>query len=180
MRLVMVDHAYANREWVGLEVFLSFLSADQKITEKCEKDLSNKNYLLLILTYKNWKKKANEMADFLKYRISTIQGIDIRTEITNTPITTISKHKKIAGIYITERYNRYSREEDIFKQIIAKAKDKHVILFSPFESDVEKGCTAGFVVSDIVLPYVNLSAVERSNIQLNNFFLRIAETFSEK
>jgi hypothetical protein len=49
-----------------------------------------------------------------------------------------------------------------------------VLLFSPFEGDVERGVATGFRVTDKVLPMVNTTSLKLSNIQLKAFFLRVA------
>ncbi len=59
-------------------------------------------------------------------------------------------------------------------ELIEFTAGRRQLLFSPFKGDVERGVTAGFRVTDKVLPHVNLAALKRSNIQLRAFFLRIA------
>ncbi len=64
--------------------------------------------------------------------------------------------------------------ESRLDELIEYAARRRQLLFSPFKGDVERGVTAGFRVTDKVLPHVNLAALKRSNIQLRAFFLRIA------
>ena len=58
--------------------------------------------------------------------------------------------------------------------LIEFVQQKQVLLFSPFEGDVERGVTAGFRVTDKVLPMVNMASLKLSNIYLKAFFLRVA------
>ena len=41
----------------------------------------------------------------------------------------------------------------------------------------ERGITAGMVVSDRVLPYLNIDAVEATGLRIKPFFLKIAERY---
>ena len=60
------------------------------------------------------------------------------------------------------------------ERLIDFASQQGVLLFSPYEGDVELGVNAGFKVTDKVLPLVNMDSLKRSKIQLKAFFLRIA------
>lgn len=54
---------------------------------------------------------------------------------------------------------------------------KHrIIIFSPFQGDVERGASGGILISDRILPYLNLETMHLSDIRIKPFFLRIAET----
>jgi len=49
--------------------------------------------------------------------------------------------------------------------------DHRVILYSPFEGDVERGATAGLSIQAKVQPFVNRETLTASGIQLRAFFL---------
>lgn len=59
-------------------------------------------------------------------------------------------------------------------QLINFSRQRQILFFSPFKGDVEKGVMAGFKVTNKVLPAVNLTALNKANIRLKAFFLRIA------
>jgi hypothetical protein len=44
---------------------------------------------------------------------------------------------------------------------------------------VERGATGGIVVSDRILPYVNMETVRQSEIRIKSFFLRIAVAYED-
>jgi hypothetical protein len=58
--------------------------------------------------------------------------------------------------------------------LVRFAQQQRILLFSPFAGDVHRGVTAGFQVTDKVLPLVNMASLKQSKIQLKAFFLRIA------
>lgn len=49
-----------------------------------------------------------------------------------------------------------------------------VILYSPFEGDVERGVTAGLSIEAKVLPFVNQRTLSASGVELKPFFLKVA------
>lgn len=60
---------------------------------------------------------------------------------------------------------------DRFRELLAWCIAEGVILYSPFEGDVERGATAGLSVQAKVQPFVNLSTLKSSGIRLRPFYL---------
>ncbi len=51
----------------------------------------------------------------------------------------------------------------------------HVIVYSPFEGDVERGIPAGLAVEAKVQPFLNLTTLEAAGIELKPFFVQVAK-----
>ncbi|MDM8526280.1 hypothetical protein QUF80_23120 [Desulfococcaceae bacterium HSG8] len=159
--------AGGREEWrvsAGLELFPSLLAADMDIAGKQGED----GKLLLLLTYVNKEKKAKEMADFLE-NIGKIRRIPIRVEIA----TSLEGYEKtrLAGIFLTQKIGSG------LDAVLHYGKKQRVIIFSPFEGDVEYGASGGIVVSDRILPYINKKTLRLSGIRIKPIFLRIAEEY---
>jgi hypothetical protein len=60
-------------------------------------------------------------------------------------------------------------------RLIAWSIRQGVILYSPFEGDVERGALAGLSIEAKVLPLLNRRTLEASGIRLKPFFLKIAK-----
>lgn len=60
-------------------------------------------------------------------------------------------------------------------RVIAWSIRHRVILYSPFEGDVERGVTAGLSIEAKVLPFVNQRTLEASGVELKPFFLKVAK-----
>jgi hypothetical protein len=60
---------------------------------------------------------------------------------------------------------------DRFRDLLAWCIAEGVILYSPFEGDVERGATAGLSVQAKVQPFVNLATLKSSGIRLRRFYL---------
>jgi hypothetical protein len=52
-----------------------------------------------------------------------------------------------------------------------------VILYSPFEGDVERGALAGLAIGAKVQPYLNQRSLSASKVELKPFFLRVAKVY---
>lgn len=53
--------------------------------------------------------------------------------------------------------------------------DHGVILYSPFEGDVERGVLAGVSIEAKVLPYLNQRTLDASGVEFKPFFMRVAK-----
>jgi hypothetical protein len=60
-------------------------------------------------------------------------------------------------------------------RVIAWSIRHGVILYSPFEGDVERGATAGLSIEAKVLPFVNQRTLDASGVELKPFFLKVAK-----
>ena len=64
-----------------------------------------------------------------------------------------------------------------FERLVQWGIANQVIVYSPFEGDVERGAMAGLSIEAKVLPYVNLNTLEASGVKLKPFFLKIAKQY---
>ena len=162
------DGLSERRAWVGLDLFPTFLAADDHIDEKKGQD----GKLHLLLVHRGRKDLTDEMASQLA-RVGTIRDIPIRvSEVMIDDLETFAGDTP-AGIFLVERMG------DGLKTAIRFGQKSHIIVFSPFTGDVEKGVDSGMVISDRILPYVNMEAMRLSGIDIKSFFLRIAERYGE-
>jgi hypothetical protein len=165
---VTADGLSERRAWVGLDLFPTFLAADDHINEKKGED----GRLHLLLVYKERRGLAEEMAGQLS-RIRAIRSIPVQVsevmidDLENTPGDTP------AGLFLVERMG------DRLGTAIQFGQERHIIVFSPFPGDVEKGVNSGMVISDRILPYVNVEAMHLSGVYMKSFFFRIAERYGE-
>lgn len=167
------NHSYAIessevRIRAGLDLFTSILAADMDIAEKKNSD----GKLHLILIYTNRKHKAEEMAEYLG-KVGQIRGIPIRIKISDSRSFTQSANYVPAGIFLTQPLNNE------LNAILKYGQKQHIIVFSPFEGDVERGVLGGIHISDRLLPYLNMPALQSSNIRIKSFFLRVSVRYGK-
>ena len=152
------------RAWVGIDLFPSLLAADKDITEK----KGDHGYLILGLVYSDRKALAEEIGRYME-KVGYIRGIPIKVEIIRT--SSLEKATALAGIFLCEPVTNG------LDQIINYVKKEHIIIFSPFWGDVERGVSGGMLISDKITPYLNLKSIKQSKIQIKPFFLRIAKKY---
>ena len=67
---------------------------------------------------------------------------------------------------------------DRFRELLAWCIAEGVILYSPFEGDVERGATVGLSVQAKVQPFVNRATLRSSGIRLRRCFLEHSRVLS--
>jgi hypothetical protein len=77
----------------------------------------------------------------------------------------------VGGIFVAEA------QPQELRTILDLARSHRVIIFSPYEGDVERGAHGGISVRDRILPYINVHALRLSGIELKVFFLKVAERY---
>jgi len=165
---ILISDEWDNqRIWLGLEMFPTILSADKNITEK----IDNNGKLLLVLLYENKQNIADDMIKSLR-KIGKIRNIPIEIEATNDFTLKKYETRNIAGIFLIERINHKQ-----FKDVSRYGKKHSIIVFSPFEKDVEMGIPAGIIIYDRIFPYINQNAIKAYNVKLKDLFLEIAEQY---
>ena len=152
------------RAWVALDVFPSLVAADQDILAKTGPD----GNLVLLIVYMDNNALAEDMAAHLR-KIGNIREAAIRVEIAAGRAFGEFIDTPLAGVFVAEKMGR---ELD---DVVRFGTEKNIVVFSPFEEDVERGAHAGIMISDRVVPFVNMTAMRESNIRIKPFFLRISE-----
>jgi hypothetical protein len=154
------------RAWVGLELFPTLLAADMDIASR--QDASGA--LPILLLYGDDPSLALDMADRLR-KIDRIRGLSLRVETAGLDEFDQLTDASPAGIFLTQ-----SAGSDL-ERVAAFCRERGILLFSPFEGDVESGATAGIRVTDRIQPYVNLEAVRAAGLRLKPFFLQLAVVY---
>jgi hypothetical protein len=150
---------------VGYKLFPSFLAADININKKQGED----GKLLLLVLYSDKQQFADSLAQELS-ATGTVRNISLRVEAVAFAALPQYKNRKVAGLFISQKIS-----SDI-DTIIAFARVKNAIIFSPFKGDVKKGISCGFSVTDRVEPFINVSALRLAKIKLKQFFMRVAKS----
>jgi hypothetical protein len=152
----------------GLDLFPSLVTADLDIAEKKGSDKT----LTLLLLYTDNRSQAISMSQTLG-ALKKIRDIPIRVEVSNDLTMSAYINNPPAGIFLTQPL--YEKLSDVIKYAI----DKGVILFSPFQGDVEKGVLGGLHISDRVLPYINKSTMKSAGINIKQFFMRVSVVYGQ-
>lgn len=161
------DTYSARRLRAGLDLFPSFLAADQHIADKKDKD----GNLVIYIVHHNDRRSALKVAAQLK-DIKNIKGIPLKIIIVRDDYEDFHREEP-AGIFIAQPHLPH------LAAVVNYGKQNSIITFSPFVGDVTLGVAGSIAVTARILPQVNMTTLADSNLSLKAFFLRIASHYPE-
>jgi hypothetical protein len=145
---------------VGLKLFIATLSADIDLASKIKSEVR------VAILCSN-RSVGNQIKSQLEQMVLRDLPI-VATVIDTSQLTTV----KVIGVYAAQSVNIENIENLVNYGISNK-----VLTYSPFEGDVQRGVAAGMVITDRVTPAINENTIEKSNIKLKPFFLKVAKKF---
>lgn len=168
-----LDEAQERRVRTGMRLFRVILAADEDILSKTNED----GKLSLWVVYGADLKQAEDFAEELKELgkgddKGNIRKVPIEIKITNDLSFDTSPKSPPAGIFIVE--NLY---DDAITRLVNYGISNHVIVYSPFEGDIDKGVLAGLAIETRVRPYINMQTMRDSKIRIKEFFLKVAKRY---
>lgn len=146
---------------IGLNLLPAVIAANKKLADK-----DQQKSLSIFLLYN----KDRQIALQAEQNINTnqkIRGHSFDTEVISINQLMSRNIDQHDAIFIVEKIQS-------LEALIAYSREQQVILFSPFEGDIEKGVMSGIAISNNVLPAINQTAVRRASLNFKAFFLRIA------
>ena len=164
---VIADDYSDRRILAGTKLFRTLLAADQNIEAKTSPD----NKLQLALIYNNSQSAAGNVADVIQSRAnSDIRNIPIKTKLLK--VDELASTTYLAGLFITQQLF-----DDELQTVIRYAVDHHIVIYSPFEGDVEKGVLGGMSVEARVRPYLNIKTMHAADLHLKPFFMKVSKQY---
>lgn len=165
---LVADTNSDRRSTVGLSLFRALLVADQE----AEKRANSEGELPIYVLYVEDQLLADNHVLTLQRELAAIR--DHRTRVISISYQAYlsGAASEPLGIFIAQRLTG-----DELDRLIRMSVEQGVILFSPFEGDVEKGVLAGLSVQASVRPYINLKILEETGIAIKPFYLRVARTY---
>ena len=165
------DDFTQRRITAGAKIFRALLAADVDIAGKTGSDGKLKLCLLYVGDAENAKKAAETL---LGRDNSRIRKIDVRIEIVSFSRFTEDHTERIAGIFLTQPL-----QDTKLNLLIDRSSQQQMVVFSPFEGDVERGVQSGIAVEARVRPYLNIKALRTAKVRLKSFFMRVAKQYEE-
>ena len=163
----LADEFVQRRAEVGLKLFRTFVNSDMKIENKAQD-----NQLLIILTYANDQEIAQQHQQKLQSAFSSVNRIPVIIQAANLQQLLQQSNPKPAAIFISQPLN-----DDERKILVNYSIEQSVILFSPYQGDVEQGVLAGISVQATVRPLINMSTMEKGGFHIKSFYLKVAKQY---
>ena len=147
----------------GTRIFRALMAADVDLPKK-----TVGNQLLVVFFYRDDAVRAREMAK--GFSGSDVRGIAVTADVANDPLKLAARQP--AAIFLSER----PRKETL-QALVHYGIDHRVIVYSPFEGDVESGILGGLSIEAQVRPFVNQSTLDASKITLKSIFMQVAKVY---
>ena len=154
------------RIMVGVKLFPAVIAADYQLADKKDK----LGFLPLYILYEDKPQLAQDLAKRLT-QIKTIKNFPVKVKVSTLDDFINGNTPSAIAVFLAQSPNSKTQK------VLDRATSTSTLLFSPFKGDVEKGVHSGFVVSDRILPYVNLKTMQQSRIKLKAFFLRVSKYY---
>ncbi|MFT5546614.1 MAG: hypothetical protein ACI8YD_002314, partial [Rheinheimera aquimaris] len=114
---------------------------------------------------------AKDFAIPLAESLPSVRDIPIKLDL--LPLQTInSLDKTPMAIFVSQPLSDAQAAA-----LVAYSIKQHIIVFSPFEGDVERGILAGLSVEATVKPLLNRHTLEASELQIKSFYLKVAKLY---
>jgi hypothetical protein len=161
-----LDPDQARRVELGVGWFRGMLTADVDIEKKGLPD----GRLLVVFVYTDDERRARGLADAFA-SAAPIRKHPVVAEIVAAGADLAAyARRNPAGIFLAQPPATRS-----LKSILSFARDRSVLVYSPFEGHVEEGVPGGLAVEAQVRPYINARALAESRITLKEIFLQASK-----
>lgn len=165
------DDFTERRITAGARIFRALLAADVDIVQKT----GGNGELRLGLLYIDHTGNAEMAAATLGHRDdSRIRKLKISIEILPFTKCIAGDKGQLAGVFLTQRL-----DAEKLQTLTTFANERRMVVFSPFEGDVERGVQSGIAIEARVRPYLNTNALRAAQVRLKSFFMKVAKVYEE-
>ncbi|MCB1954424.1 MAG: hypothetical protein KDG55_02040 [Rhodocyclaceae bacterium] len=158
------------RAHVGLKLFRTLLTADMGIHERIDRD----GQLLIVFAHADDARDASKHASDLAVDFAGIRGHPVRTDVATTEQILGKNGYRPAAIFLSQRL-----EESEVRRLVSYGIDHRIVVFSPFEGDVERGILGGISVEATVRPLINMKTLAASGLAIKDFYLKVAKHYGD-
>ena len=161
------DEFTDRRLTIGARIFRALLAADVDLDRKT----AGGDELKLCLLYLDDSTNAEVVAGTLSRRDDPrIRGKEIQIESLPYAECLDDPADHYVAVFLTQRLN-----DAELSRLVTLSSRRNLIVFSPFEGDIERGVQSGIAVEARVRPYLNLTALRNAGIELKSFFMEVAK-----
>ena len=153
--------------------FRAMLAADTEIEQKVDGD----GALRILVVHAGDTDAAKLLIDKVAVRdagnaIEPIRGRPVHLEAARVDEALGAQKAPIAGMIVAEPLGK-----DQIQRLIRTTAERRVILYSPFEGDVERGVSGGLSIQAQVRPFINSQSLRAGQIVLRESFLKVAKVY---
>jgi len=164
------DDADDRRIRAGARLFRSLLTAQVALESRAAADGA-----LHVILYGSDAHLSGEIASLIASGGDAGKtGIkDLAVKIDNvTSLSALAQAQQPAGVFIVS-----AQSEKDLAELVQWSTASKVVLYSPFDGDVERGAAAGICIEAKVQPFLNLPALQAAGVELKPFYVKVARVF---
>lgn len=166
---LIADTFSDRRALVGLKLFRTLVGADLNVSNK----LNPSGQLPVYLLYVHDDGAAKGYRESLANTFTSVRSLPVHINVqTVDKLLATGQPEKPAAIFITEQITANE-----LQRLVDYSIENHVIVFSPFEGDVERGVLAGLSVEATVRPLINMNTLVASELTIKSFYLKVAKPY---
>ncbi len=162
-QMICAQETEDNLVRISLSIFPKLVAVDLGMKDK----LTANGQIQLLIYYDNKKELAYSVAEQLRKQYPRIAAFPVKVEARSA----FAKHPPTA-ILLVEHL-----DEMKLKKVIDYGVANHILVFSPFKEDVDRGVTAGMYVAIRIHPYFNRDTLKRSKIKMHKILLSSAKFY---
>lgn len=163
---LLADVYQDRRVEAGLKIFRALLAADLDLDKKTVED----GKLLVLFFYTDDARRADELGK--SFGTDPIHGKPVAVEQGADSALAAYASRVPAGVFVAQAPSAAS-----LRSLVAYGIQHHVIVYSPYEGHVESGVLGGLVVEAQVRPYINMTTLGASHLNLKEFFLKVTKEY---
>jgi hypothetical protein len=163
-----LDASEDRRAAMGARLFRAMLDADVELPRKTLPD----GRLLVVFLHQGDAARAERLAtEFATAgkgdKPQPIAGLPLSLELSSDPSLAAYAGRPLAGVFLTE-----SPDGKALRRVIDLGIARRVVVYSPFDGDVERGVLGGLSVEAQVRLFVNAKTLAASNVTFKALFLK--------
>lgn len=162
------DSLQERRVKAGARLFRALLAADLAIDTKAE----TSGDLLVLVVFRTDQDLARTAHELIAPHTEVVRINDrtVRAEVVRVDDLEHYSRHTLAGLFLADDPGR-----DSLRKTVEFSRQRHIVLFSPFEGHVQSGVAAGLVVEARVRPFLNTAALREARVELKPIFMKVAK-----
>ena len=163
------DDADDRRVRAGARLFRSLLTAQVALESKAAPDGA-----LHVVLYGVDAHLGAEISSLISSGEAGKPGIkDLPVKIDNVAnFGALAQTPQPAGVFLVS-----TQSEKDLAELVRWSTAAKVVLYSPFDGDVERGAAAGICIEAKVQPFLNLPALQAAGVEIKPFYVKVARVY---
>lgn len=165
---VFADSMQERRITISASIFPKIIAVDQDLANKLDKE----GYVRLAIIYSSSKTKAQKISKIMTRKVKNIAGNKIKIELIDINNRGFEDREKLTGIFFVDEMT-----DDELGKLVSYSSENNVLLFSPFEGDIERGVMSSIFVGIKIRPYFNVKSMKLANVNLKPALIKVSKTY---